>query len=997
MNVRRLLFPLLYAVYASSSWTASDVYLRIESGGHTADVRKLAYSKDGQTLYSAGSDKVVRVWNTTTGQQERVFHLQIGPGSAGDLDALAVDPQGRWIAVGGTDSVRPAGSRIRETHTSSQTAHTIKILDAHSGEVVTVLGGGSGASANLAPITCLAFSPDGTQLASGDLLSGAIRIWHSGDWKMRSVKKHDNYVTSLAFSADGSMIASGGVDGRLILWNASSGQNQWSQQFGAPIYSLSVSPDGRAVAAGSADKTYKAFDISLGRLIVGGQLPTGVTAVAFSGDSKSLFVSGGDTDAAEAKVWQYSLDGALLRTWHDHRATIFCLATNPVREGYASGGVAGECYMRDLSSSKLISLNGVGTSKRDIGWSADGNQLSWSSSGGGRAAFDFRRSLLVAASGATSSEGKFGTAAQDLEIGAMKYALTGDGRSIVRFEGGSEKGRYRLAGDVPEERILIFAARADGRVVAATQYGIYDFASDFKRRATLVGYEGLVDSMAVSPDGSWVAAATTDQAVRIWALGAKPAPIDFVSDAVQPSISVFTTRGGEWVAWTPAGYYSASAAGDAYVGWQKNRGVGRAADFYQAFQFRQRFYRPDITSRVFQFEGDQEKAVAAASKATGLSADVKPILDADPPGLAIEGISPGEKQPDGSWITSASSVTLKVKLTNAGSTNLKLRLRVDGRSKDLIMTPAQSSDGALQAQLQPGLNVISVVGESPDGIWSTNTDAITVRQGKPDPEGKLKLHVLAIGISAQKDQKIAPLQFADSDAEAIVAAMKSQEGKAFESVSAQLLTNERATAEGIRQALAQLKAEVSSGDEVLVLISGHGDLVGGSGEPYRAVFAPYDASTSDLKSSCIRWSELMASLDALPCRNVVLMADTCRSGGIDIEQFAGYDPASVFARETSDPLRGVVSITSSDTGQLSWEFQDLKHGIFTYAVLQALKKGGPISLRKLFTDVSLFVPQYVASRLQKLQQPRILPPFSVIAAGQSQVDRLYDSIIFSRG
>lgn len=1000
MTFTRPALPLILLCLAANACAAPDIYLRIEAGGHTADVRKLAFSPDGETLYSVGSDKTVRVWNTVTGRQIKAFHLQIGPGAAGDLDALAVDPRGRWIAVGGTDSVRPASSRIRETSESAQTAHSIKIIDVKTGEVAAVLGG-AGSSPNKAPVSCLAFAPDGTQLAAGDLLTGAIKIWHVGDWKVRAVKKHANYVTSVSFSHDGSMIASSGADGRLIYWNAASGQNSWAQQFGGPIYGATISPDGNLVAAGSADKSFKVYDSALGRVTASGTLPSGATAVAFARDSKSLFVSGGDTDASQAKVWQYSVaDSRLLGTWADHRATVFCLATSPQANVYASGGVAGELYLRSLDQGRVATLCGVGEPKGDVQWASDGGAVSWSNGASKRLAFDLKRASVGVADGRTWSKPAVGSPAQDIEIGGSKFAVTGDGRSIVLFQSGSEKGRYRLAGDVPEEMIQSYAAFLDGRVVAATQYAIYLFGPDFKQSATLIGYEGLVQSMQLSPDGKWLAAATTDQAVRLWPLDAKPAPIDFFGDAVQPSLQIFTTRTGEWVAWTPQGYYAASAAGDAFVGWHKNRGIGKAADFYGAFQFRQRFYRPDITSRVYEAGGDVGQAAQAATAATGIAAEAQPKVDADPPTLAIESVTPGELQSDGTWKTTAAHVQIKVRVANPGTGGVRLRLRVDGHAKDLVETASTVSENTVEADLQPGTNTISILGEANNGVWSTNSDAVSVQLTDTSSSAKTNLHVLAIGISAQRDSRIPALQFADNDATALCEAFAAQKGRAFASVTTKSLTNEQATGSAVRQALQELSSQVQAGDEVVVLISGHGDLIGGKGEPFRAVFAPYDANRDDLKGTCIRWGEMMEVFDKLPCRNVVLLADTCRSGAIDVERLGGYDASSVFARESADPLHGIVSVTSSDIGQLSWEFSELKHGVFTYGLLESIRNirpGAALSIRQLFTAVSLYVPPYVNGKIGKLQQPRMLPPFSIVAAGQTQLERFYDSIILGRG
>lgn len=100
--------------------TAGDTepLLRLEAGGATSYVTALAFSPDGQTLYAAGFDKVVRAWRWNGQSKQFVldpvaFRVPVGPGRTGFLNVLAVSPDGSWMAASGLGVFR-VGSRSRE-------------------------------------------------------------------------------------------------------------------------------------------------------------------------------------------------------------------------------------------------------------------------------------------------------------------------------------------------------------------------------------------------------------------------------------------------------------------------------------------------------------------------------------------------------------------------------------------------------------------------------------------------------------------------------------------------------------------------------------------------------------------------------------------------------------------------------------------------------------------------------------------------------------------
>jgi WD40 repeat protein len=79
--------------------------LRLEPDGPTAPTNALAFSPDGKTLYAGGFDKVVRAWTERDDgrfvPRKTAYHVPLGPGSVGVINALALSPDGKWLAVGG--------------------------------------------------------------------------------------------------------------------------------------------------------------------------------------------------------------------------------------------------------------------------------------------------------------------------------------------------------------------------------------------------------------------------------------------------------------------------------------------------------------------------------------------------------------------------------------------------------------------------------------------------------------------------------------------------------------------------------------------------------------------------------------------------------------------------------------------------------------------------------------------------------------------------------
>jgi uncharacterized caspase-like protein len=231
---------------------------------------------------------------------------------------------------------------------------------------------------------------------------------------------------------------------------------------------------------------------------------------------------------------------------------------------------------------------------------------------------------------------------------------------------------------------------------------------------------------------------------------------------------------------------------------------------------------------------------------------------------------------------------------------------------------------------------------------------------------------LVIGISRFTDAKIPRLNYTTADATAFAGELTDPGIGRFAPSHVRVLTDEQATTRNIKEGLNWIARQAGVNDIVVIYVATHGtprtvDTAGGANYLVTYDTQAYSGGGFDEDAMYATAYPMVELANAVATRmralRTAVILDTCYSGGAAGAQAAGELATKAPDRQMLEHMSqgtGRIVLSAARTDEESLESPALKHGYFTYYLLQALKQGkGATPLSQVFASVA----QQVSARV----------------------------------
>jgi len=565
----------------------------------------------------------------------------------------------------------------------------------------------------------------------------------------------------------------------------------------------------------------------------------------------------------------------------------------------------------------------------------------------------------------------------------VKFSVTGDS---VLVSGGNWINLFNTRTGIRLNQFVQTGAgfgcvdlRADGKkVIASGADGIVRIYSceTGELETELIGHQNEVRAVTFSKSNDFVISASLDAQFKIWDLNQK-----------KELLSALSANGGkDFIIYNPAGYYFASKGASSLLSYR----IGNRILPFDQFDLQ--FNRPDLIMKELSrfttaalgtpVNGQLIKSYFNAySKRLQRMKYSETQFTSD---LHLPVVSLTREKTELS--TNDSILRLSVKSLDTKYQLSSLHIMINGVpvfDKNGIRLNGKEINSALNLTLSQGVNRISVYCLNEKGVKSL-VEGFEINYLSNIQNSKI--YFIGIGVQNYLDTNY-NLKYSVKD----ITDIEKMYAEKYPNSERTMLLNEQVTRENIIK-LKEKLMKTSVNDEVVILLSGHGLL----SEDLNFYYATHNVNFAVPEARGILFEEIEFLFEGIPARKKMLLIDACHSGELDKSEVAEQTNAGGVGTKTfnakgqkmmiglgnsfelmkeifSDLQKGTgTTIISSSSGKyFSYEYDEYKNGVFTYALKEALdgKADSNFDGQLSVSEIQTYLTKRVSELTKGKQEP----------------------------
>jgi WD40 repeat protein len=436
-----------------------------------------------------------------------------------------------------------------------------------------------------------------------------------------------------------------------------------------------------------------------------------------------------------------------------------------------------------------------------------------------------------------------------------------------------------------------------------------------------------------------------------------------------PLVRTLLYADGNWLSRTDSGFFSGTRPAAENLFLALGNGVSVSLDnLFNAL------YRPDLV--IEASIGDPDGKVKAAAAKLDLE---KVMASGSAPKLAITSPAAGAS-------SATDEVAVEATVSDQGGGIGKVEWRVNGvtsgiEARGLDRVEAAASIGRTltvkrSLALERGENRIEVLAYNSKDLIASEPASVTVTWNGEKTATPPKLFVMAVGVNDYYDGRL-KLSYAVPDATAIAEGFRKAGTGLYANVDVTTVLDSDVTVANLDKVFSDLGVKVQPRDVFVFFLAGHGKTRNG-----RYYFLPRDFRYEDedsIEKAGMDQDKFQAWFAMIAARKSILLYDTCESGSLTGAKARGSDideRLGALNRMTRATGRTFLTATTDDAPALEGYHG---HGVFTYAILDALNRGdvnknGLIEVSELADYVDQMVPDisFDAFKLRQIPQRSIV-------------------------